>query len=123
MQVIKSEMTSFWDIDGTLIVGRNDEGATRNVSIPDPLDKTKYIVVSPNDSMIRLMREERHRGAFIVVWSRGGHEWAESVIKALNLVELVDVIMSKPMAYFDDKDVSEWLPYRVFLKPTSNYKR
>ena len=80
------------------------------------------IKVGVHEPMVRLLKEESHRGSHIVVWSRGGYEWATNVLKALCIEDYVDQVMSKPSAYFDDKDISEWLKYRVYLKPDTIYK-
>lgn len=122
MITIKSEQTSFWDIDGTLILAPEDGDMSPVISIPDPLSGPA-IRQRVNHSMVRLLKEEAHRGAYVVVWSRGGWEWARSVIKALELEAYVHLVMSKPMAYFDDVPIEEWLPYRVFLKPDMKYRR
>jgi hypothetical protein len=57
------------------------------------------------------------------VWSRGGYEWAANAVRALDLVKYVDEVVTKPMVYFDDKHVTEWLPYRVYLQPEMIYKK
>lgn len=75
-----------------------------------------------NEPMVRLLKEEAMRGAYILVWSRGGHEWANAVLEALEIKKYVDLIMSKPMVYFDDKPVSEWMTDRVYIKPNVKYK-
>lgn len=120
MKTIRNERTIFCDIDGTLIVEPNDSmGVTL---IVDPLDPHNQIAVTRHEPMIRLLKEEHHRGAYVVVWSRGGYEWAETVVKALGLENYVHQIMSKPLVYFDDVEIKDWLPYRVFLPPEMKYK-
>lgn len=123
MRINKNEQNAFFDIDGTLIIHINSSTYTKmpKVDVYDAVTK-KYITVGVNTAMVRLLKEEHHRGTCIKVWSRGGWEWASNVIKALDLVPLVDEVMSKPMAYFDDVPIQEWLPYRVFLPPDTVYK-
>lgn len=135
MQVIKSEQVSFWDVDETLVLHKtvhtrhiyDDKGNITelfprdSVVVKDPIEN-KNIRLYIHEPMIRLMREEARRGGTIIVWSRGGHEWAASVINALGLQDLVTLVMSKPMVYFDDKPIQEWLPYRVYLEPGTTYK-
>jgi HAD superfamily phosphatase (TIGR01681 family) len=124
MVVIKKEPTAFFDVDETLILSKvtwSNENE-RRVNIQDPLNKDNFIVMTAHEQMIRLLKEEKHRGSYIVVWSRGGNEWAANVLRALNLDKYVDLVMSKPMAYFDDKDISEWLPYRVYIPADVRYK-
>lgn len=127
MIVIKNENVRPFDIDDTLIYEYNPETnpkgtAAKTVSIKDPLTGG-MIVMCVHESMVRLLKEEYHRGSHIIVWSRGGYEWAAAVITALNLQQYVNEVYSKPMVYFDDKDVSEWMPSRVYLPPNSRYKK
>lgn len=123
MRINKSEQVSPWDIDGTLIIHLSDNQLVMHpkVDVYDAVTK-KFITVGINTPMVRLLREEAHRGACIKVWSRGGWEWAANVIKALGLVTCVDEVMSKPMVYFDDIPIEQWLPYRVFIAPDTVYK-
>lgn len=122
-KTIRNESVVFFDVDGTLILP--DEEKYKNspsVSVLDPIEN-KYIPMRKHEPNIRLLVEENHRGSFVVVWSRGGHEWAESVVKALNLYGLVDLIITKPHAYFDDVKIEDWLKNRVFLDHDTKYKR
>lgn len=123
MKINKNERTSFWDIDGTLILHLStaDLVGKPKVEVFDAVTK-KFLTVGINVPMVRLLREEKHRGSHIIVWSRGGYEWSANVIKALGLVTCVDEVMTKPMAYFDDMPIEKWLPYRVFIEPDTVYK-
>lgn len=121
MQVIQSENITPFDVDGTLILTKG-EGPGRIVDILDPVTGN-YIQMSAHEPNIRLLEEEAHRGSFVIVWSRGGYEWATNVITALGLGSKVNLVMSKPMVYFDDLSIEKWLPYRVFLKPDEIYKK
>jgi hypothetical protein len=91
------------------------------IEIDDPLSRRK-IILRKNLAMIRLLKEEYSRGAYTIVWSRGGHEWATAVILALGLKSYVSQIMSKPLVYLDDKDVSLWLKDRIYIGPDTKYK-
>ena len=120
MILIKNENIRPFDIDGTLIVPYS-----KNLPVARIYDAVTKgtIKVSINESMVRMLREEHHRGGYIVVWSRGGHEWAANVIRALGLEQYVHLVMSKPVVYFDDIPVKKWLKDRVFLKPEDNYRK
>ncbi len=123
MLVIRNENVDPYDIDGTLIMH------DRLINIPD---SERVRVVDPvtggtltvriNRPMVRLLMESKARGSYVIVWSRGGFQWAENVIKALSLTAYVDQVMSKPMAYFDDTPIEKWLPYRVMIQPNEVYK-
>lgn len=119
MQIIKSPPRPF-DIDGTLIVHRSESSTL--VEVLDPITD-EFIIMGRNEAMIRLLKEEKHRGGFIVAWSRGGFEWATNVIDALNLKDCVDIIMDKPLVYFDNEEVVNWMKDRVFIGPEVKYKR
>ena len=138
MNVINKEQLRMLDIDDTIVMHRSKHGsaalgsaerwlelqelATRQyVSLIDRITGN-VIELEINKNMVRLVKEEHHRGATIIVWSRGGYEWAADVITALGLQDYVHTVMSKPLVYFDDKPVTEWLTDRVYIGPDANYK-
>lgn len=122
MKIVRNENTLFIDVDDTLVMHGDNSVNGEFISILDPLNVTKKITLRINKPMIRLLKEERFRGSHVVVWSRGGYKWAENVINALGLQKYVDQIMTKPVTYFDDKPVEEWLKYRVYFGPDAKYK-
>lgn len=124
MQVLRNENVVFVDVDDTLVMhdlSINTHRPVDIVEIQDPI-RARVIELRINKPMVRLLKEEKSRGSCIIVWSRGGYQWATNVVKALNLVEHVDQVMTKPLTYFDDKPVEEWLRYRVYLTPDTKYK-
>ena len=124
MKINKNERTIYIDVDDTLILSTSNPKAEKllRADVLDPLTH-KYIKVAVHEPMVRLLKEEKHRGSHITVWSRGGYEWAANVIRGLDLVPFVDEVCSKPMVYFDDVEIASWLPYRVWLEPDCNYKK
>lgn len=120
MNILRNENPRPFDVDGTLILPHTGKGKTVNVI--DPVTR-KVIKFTVHEPMVRLLEEEFHRGSLIVVWSRGGFEWAAAVVNALGLSDKVHTAMTKPQVYFDDLPVEEWLKDRVFLDPTTRYKR
>lgn len=122
MVTIKSNKIRTFDVDKCLVreLEDNDIGK-ETVFVKDPL-KGPDIRVRINKAMIRLLKEEKHRGGYIFVWSRGGHEWAANVVDALGLRPYVNIAMDKPEVYFDDTPVQEWLKDRVFLDFDFKYK-
>lgn len=124
MKVIKNEYVVMVDVDDTLVMHLNKDNLKNQpkIEIWDSLDK-KFITLGINKSMVRLVREEIHRGAQVIVWSRGGYEWASNVLKALHLSGNNVIVMSKPHTYFDDKEVNDWLKYRVYLNHETVYKQ
>lgn len=123
MTVIKNENIAPFDVDGTLIQNPelDDPKSSRYVIIEDPIYglELKFRV---NEPMVRLLLEAKHRGNHVVVWSKGGYQWAELVVRSLELEDWVDQVMTKPLAYFDDLEVQEWLPHRVFIPANTPYK-
>lgn len=120
MHVIKNENVLTVDVDETLIVSTSDV-QLKTVQVWDQVTQS-FIQVQPHKPHVRLLHEEKARGRYIIVWSRGGHAWAESVVKGLGLLGVVDLIMSKPYAYVDDKPVNEWLTEQIYIPHTQEYK-
>jgi len=119
MMTVKNENIRPFDVDGCLIVEAKD---SRQIAhILDPVTK-RFIKVGVNRAMVRLLKEEKKRGSYTIVWSRSGYEWANNVIQCLYLDDYVDLIMSKPIVYFDDTPVKKWLKDRVFIGPDVKYK-
>lgn len=122
MNIIKLENIRPVDIDNCLIIHTKETiKPSQRVCVVDPLTgKNLYFRI--NKPMVRLLKEEHHRGSYILVWSRGGWEWARNVIQALDLVPYVHQIMSKPLVYLDDTPVNKWMRDRVFIGPDETYK-
>ncbi len=129
LKVIKSERVIMVDIDGTLVMHEFDKSIPNAVyvDILDPVytDGTT-IKLRVNEPMLRLVHEEIARGSQVCFWSRGGFEWATNVVTALDLhsyPKAETIVMTKPFAYFDDADVSSWMPDRVYIGPDVPYKK
>lgn len=120
MKVLKTEQLIFFDVDDTLIMWKGAEHET-TIYFKDPYLGT-CLKVWPNQSNINLLKEKATRGYTVIVWSAGGYQHAEAVIKTLGLASYVDFIMSKPTAYVDDKPVEHWFPKRVYLDAAMRYK-
>ncbi len=120
MQVLNTSNAVFFDIDGTLVREINRDDTTyvktlNGLSISHPLrdgESTRRILMGAN---IQLLRDMHARGRFIIVWSAGGYQWAESVVRALGLEQYVHLIIEKPIAYVDDLDASQFMGQRIFL--------
>lgn len=122
-RIIESELIRPFDVDDTLIL-HDPKGHPEfeTVDIFDPIEN-KTITFRVHQPMVRLLKEEHSRGAFILVWSRSGFQWADTVVKALGIADKVHLIMSKPLVYFDDSPVESWMKDRVYLSPDTFYKR
>lgn len=119
--VISNQLTMF-DIDDTLLYWDSEKVRNQFQEAGKPLPRTvkfqvgsciveKY-VIEPHVKELILQKES---GATIVVWSASGHVWAEAVVKALGIEEYVDIISSKPVRIYDDKDPEFWMPKRRYF--------
>lgn len=120
MNTIFNERIYCFDVDDTLVQW-SSRGTFGEVYMTDPVLEESMSIV-PNLNNIRLLKEKRARGCFIIVWSQGGARYAEAVIAALKLSDHVDLILTKPSGIIDDKDPNEWLPKRIWLDPNTRYK-
>jgi predicted phosphatase len=124
MVIIKNENVDPFDVDGCLVIHQAASliPESEKIEVYDAVTKN-LVIVRINRPMVRLLRESASRGSFVIVWSRGGYQWAADVVKALGLQDYVNLVMSKPLAYFDDMPVEKWLPHRVFIEPDVIYKQ
>jgi phosphoserine phosphatase len=104
--IIKSSRSVFIDVDNTLIFARAE--------FPRASQKEEEVIINGREFRIHLAHVEiikdfKARGQCVVIWSQGGWEWANKIVEVLELEEYVDVIMSKPDWYFDDKGSEDWL--------------
>ena len=114
---VKDKPVLYVDIDSTLITAHSD--------VPKELRNTGtwieigYHLFRRHDAHCNKLKEFAARGHSIVLWSAGGSDWAETVIKALNLDDLVCVIMPKPYWYMDDLEAAEFLAgKRIYIADT-----
>lgn len=94
---------AYFDVDDTLVMW----DIPKDIKLNDPRlikikcrDKVSYSL--PNWYNIDLLRQMARKGHGIIVWSAGGSDWAEAVVDALGLNNLVDVVTAKPSYYIDD---------------------
>jgi hydroxymethylpyrimidine pyrophosphatase-like HAD family hydrolase len=115
MKTIKHrEMVICSDVDDTLIMHDQTLPPKNQIVIKDPyMDHDIY--VTPHIKHIEMLKRYHKQGYFVIIWSAGGAEWAESVAKALKLEEYCDLIIAKPLKYVDDLEVTEWLNTRVYF--------
>lgn len=114
---IENEQVYMFDVDDTLIVwddrfGQPGEG---RVHVVDPYDGVS-VYLRPHVRHVKLLKQMRGRGRFIVVWSQSGVQWAEAVVDALGLKDQVHLVMTKPQGYVDDLPVNEWMQNRIYLE-------
>lgn len=126
MKVIDIESIIFADVDDTLIMwgGIKTSPITGKpypqIAIKNPHDASVY-KVTPNKGNIKIIKDRRSRGSVIVVWSAGGYAWAEAVVRALDLEKHVDLVMTKPHGYIDDKEAKDIMGERIYIPLGSGY--
>lgn len=107
MVVIKNENTAFFDVDETLIIPCDIHEADLDTFVlifDERINKKLYF--NKYVEHIDLLKQMKARGRYIVVWSAGGFAWAQKVIEVLGLIDVVDLVMTKPGCYVDDKDAN-----------------
>jgi hypothetical protein len=122
-KVINNERIIPCDIDDTLIMHENPDQYDKLIYVEDPHHAGAMIKLGVNEPMVKVLKDEKARGAFILVWSRSGFAWANAIILALGLENSVDLIMTKPSVYLDDTEVSKWMTDRVWINPKVTYKK
>lgn len=103
MLTLKNDNVVMVDVDETLIIAEYPLDQT------DGLIDINGVVCLPHFKHIKLLKDFASRGHLVVVWSQGGWKWAETVVRALELSEWVDLIITKPKWHIDD------LPSRAYM--------
>lgn len=114
MIVLNCVQPTYFDVDETLVIFVPDNSKEPElVEIADPSGKFSVKAI-PHKGHIRAIKEHKGRGHTIIVWSAGGHAWAEAVVKALNLQDYVDLVIEKPMWYYDDLPCSKFMGKNIY---------
>ena len=114
--VLNSDDNLFVDVDETLVLWNiKDYPNDTVVQVRDPYMDDAIIELVPHKRHIELLKRCKGQGRKIVVWSAGGYAWAQRVVEALGIAPYVHLIMAKPIAYMDDKDMTEWRCQRIYL--------
>jgi FMN phosphatase YigB (HAD superfamily) len=104
--------TVFFDVDDTLVKWNSALPPEKMLEIKDEEGFIGYYeVITPHVEAIKGHFEKGHE---VFVWSQGGAEWAECVVKALNIDYYVTAVMDKPLAYYDDLEASWWMCNRIY---------
>ncbi len=114
MKIINNENVVFTDIDNTLIVWKKIKKGDKVVMVTNPHSgEQEYFAV--HEGHLRVLKERKARGAFVIAWSQGGHAWSRAVIKALGITDKVDLVMSKPIMYIDDKPAKDFMGEHLYI--------
>lgn len=100
----------YFDCDDTLVSWKTYPKRSKNsVEFEDPhTHECLYLEAIPQT--IEAMKSHKLRGHTVIVWSAGGADWAEEVVRKLNISKYVDAVMSKPDLFYDDLPASEFMP-------------
>ena len=104
----------YFDVDETLIHWLGDGPTNREWDRLVLQDGDFKYTVAPIGVHIELMKEFKAVGWQVVVWSAGGSDHAERVIKLIGMEDYVDLIVSKPEVYVDDLKIEDQYFKRVF---------
>lgn len=88
------------DCDDTLVMWTIPQGYSGPL-VETVLDGVKDVCI-PNQHAINHLKKMKARNYAVIVWSAGGSDWAEAVVKALKLEKHVDLIMPKIDFHLDD---------------------
>ena len=120
MKIIKSEQILAVDIDNTLLLWDEHDSGNQSVVFTDPYTgETKQVKV--HEAHLRIVKSRLSRGAVLLVWSSSGYRWVEAALFALQLEHPRVIVLSKPIAYIDDKPCAEWMGERIYLPNNSKY--
>lgn len=108
---MSNKKTVYVDVDDTLIMW--------NVDLNDPQSKVLSLergnlVIKLHKRHIDLVKNLYAIGWNVVIWSQGGSDHAEAVIKQIGLENHVDAILPKPEAYIDDKPFENQSIRRIY---------
>ncbi len=101
------------DVDDTLVRSK-DCTPDHWYDIRDPLTGNCY-EIEIFESNLTYVKRAKAKGMTVIVWSKQGVEWSEAVVKYLNLEDSVDMILSKPIEYMDDKLEGNLLGNRIYF--------
>lgn len=111
---IDDVQTAYFDVDDTLVMwGQSIENSSLLIKIEHP-GYTEWLL--PHYEHIERLKRHKARGHQVVVWSQGGSDWAEAVVKALHIEPYVDVVVTKPAVYYDDVDSVAFMGKPLYFK-------
>lgn len=103
LKVIKNPV--YFDVDETLILWPH-ETITRQPN--GNFVSIHGCVYRAHNGHVREVKKQHALGHSVVVWSKGGAQWAVDVVKALHLESYVTLCIDKPTVYIDDLPIEKW---------------
>lgn len=87
----------------------------KNRTIAIDVDGTLITECGPNLQLIEWIREKHSEGFPTMLWSMQGRDYARSVAERLEILDLFDVIASKPRYIVDDQGW-QWVKYTNVIR-------
>jgi len=106
MKVIENENIVCIDVDDTLAIWNIPPGREGEAILFNNFGFAEWLL--PHGAHIKLLKQFKARGQFVIVWSQGGYQWAHEVVKCLKLTKYVDLVMAKPKWIIDDLPAAAW---------------
>jgi len=107
MKVTENDNIITVDVDDTLVIWNIPAGREGECVLFNNFGYAEWLL--PHQAHIRLLKQFKVRGHYIIVWSQGGYQWAKAVVEALGLTEWVDEVKTKPKWYIDDLPSNSWM--------------
>jgi|SRR6267142_4578721 len=105
MIVLKSDQVASFDCDETLVMWYTPFFKDQDTIKIQTNNDLAYVY--PHLKHIEELKNHKARGHKIIVWSRGGYEWATAIVEALQLTNYVDLVACKPLYFWDDLTPNE----------------
>lgn len=129
MNIVTDESVVFVDVDNTLIedytpptyfVEKGTVPLGGFVPTKEYLQLDYYgkpVVKKAIQVHVDFVRSLKQRGYYVIVHSGNGYLWAKQVVTALDMVDCVDMVMTKACKHIDDDpDPTHIIGPRVYLK-------
>ena len=94
MKVVPNNKIVFFDVDDTLVLWNS---SLHEKSIKFDCHGFEENLI-PHKNNIKMLKHMKRKGYTVVVWSQGGYEWAESVVKTPETVKLESAVISPLIA-------------------------
>src|SRR5688500_2762298 len=115
MIVVENEKTAYFDVDDTLVIHHREDDPRAKEFV---YDNGKYYYtfhLVPHEKHIEELKLLHRTGWEVIVWSQGGSKWEKSVVETLGIQEFVDVVLTKPVRFYDDLRPEEFMVARNYV--------
>ena len=119
--MMTSKKWVYFDVDDTLLIWPTKVDKYPDlpkISVENPYysdspysTHPKYIPLQIHTTHLENLKEHHTNGDIIVVWSRGGKQWADAAVDALGIRDMVYCTLTKPDITYDDEPYKNWLPH------------